>query len=123
MTDNSQNQVVRIPNLPLDKMVDDQGRATPSEMTFRQTLISNLQTLFGNEGCVVPVQSPTDVALIQNNFVVNQNTMQKQYTCQLGTILYSQHPTNYTMDKVLIAVRNDNTYPSTPPLFKTVTLT
>lgn len=114
--------VVRIPNLPLDKMVDEKGLATPTEMTFRQTLVSNLQRLFGAEGCVLPTQSPANVTLIQNNFVVNQNTMTKQYTTQLGTILYSQHPTDYTQDKVVIAVRNDNTYPATPPVFREVTL-
>lgn len=123
MTDYSQSSLVRIPNLPLDKMVDDQGRPSPTELTFRQTLVSNLQKLFGNEGCVVPVQSPGNVTLIQNNAVINQSTGVLNYTCQLGTILYSQHPTDYTMDKVVIAVRNDNTYPLTPPVFKTVTLT
>ena len=123
MTDFSQNQVVRIPNLPTDNMVDDGGHATPSELTFRQTLITNLQTLFGNEGCVVPTQNPTTMALIQNNAVVNQTTGNLEYTCKLGTILYVQHPTDYTQDKVVISVRNDNTYPATPPIFKKITLT
>ena len=123
MTSYSQNQVVRIPNLPLDKIVSDDGTATPTELTFRQTLISNLQTLFGNEGCVVPVQNPTTMTLIQNNAVVNQTTNTLEYTCQLGTILYVQHPTDYTQDKVVIAGRNDHDYPATPPIFKTITLT
>ena len=48
MSASTGDSIVRIPNLPLDKMVDENGRATPSELTFRQTLVSNLQTLFGH---------------------------------------------------------------------------
>jgi hypothetical protein len=113
---------IRIPNLPTGAIVDDKGIATDGESTFRRILITSLQKNFGNEGVVVPVQNPTDVLRIQNNSVYNPATGQQEYTCQLGTILYSQHPTDYTMDKVLIAVRNDNTYPATPPVFKQVTL-
>lgn len=113
---------IRIPNLPIGPIVEKNGVATDGESTFRRILITSLQKNFGNEGVVVPVQSPTDVLRIQNNSVYNPATGQQEYTCQLGTILYSQHPTDYTMDKVLIAVRNDNTYPATPPVFKQVTL-
>lgn len=123
MTASTGDSLVRIPNLPLDKMVDENGKATPSELTFRQTLVGNLQILFGQEGCVVPVQSPANITTIQNNSIINPTTGNPQFTCQLGTILYSQHPTDYTQDKVVIAVRNDNTYPATAPIFKTVTLT
>ncbi len=123
MSASTGDSIVRIPNLPLDKMVDENGRATPSELTFRQTLVSNLQTLFGQEGCVIPTQSPTNITIIQNNTIINPATGVAQYSCQLGTILYSQHPTDYTQDKVVIAVRNDNTYPATAPVFKQVTLT
>lgn len=123
MANDSQNQQVRIPNLPIGQMTDKNGNATPSEMTFRQTLLTNLQNILGNEGLVMPTQSPANVTLIQNNSILNPATELPIYTCQLGTILYSQHPTDYTMDKVVIAVRNDNTYPNTPPIFKKVTLT
>ena len=116
-------QTIRIPNLPLDKMVDESGNATPSELTFRQTLISNLQTLFGNEACAIPIQSPANIITIQNNKIINEATGIAQYSCQLGTILYSQHPTDYTQDKIVVAVRNDNTYPLTAPIFKTFTIT
>ena len=116
-------QTVRIPNLPVDQMVDANGYATPSELTFRQTLLSNLQTLFGNEGCVIPTQSPANATTIINNTIINPVTNTAQYSCQLGTMLYIRHPTDYTQDKVVIAVRNSNDYPVTAPIFKTVTLT
>lgn len=116
--DNIQRDSVRIPNLPLGKIVDDQGNPTPDEQTFRQALLTLLQNFSGPEGLVMPTQSAVNEALI----LANKN-IAGQYTCQLGTMLYIQHPTDYTMDKVVIAVRNDNTYPLTPPIFKTVTLT
>lgn len=112
----------RIPNLPTGPIVEKDGNPTDGESTFRRILITSLQKNFGNEGVVVPVQNPTDVLRIQNNSVYNPATAQQEYTCQLGTILYEQSPTDYTMDRVLIAVRNDNTYPATPPVFKQVTL-
>ena len=116
-------QTIRIPNLPIEKMVDENGNASPSELTFRQTLISNLQSLFGNEGSVIPIQNPIDANTIINNKIINPVTNIAQFSCLLGTMLYVQHPTDYTQDKVVIAVRNDNTYPITPPIFKVVTLT
>ena len=123
MTATTGDSIVRIPNLPIDKLVDEQGMPTPSEETFRQTLITNLQNLFGTEGCVVPTQDPTSLTTIQNNIIVNQSTDVAQFSCLPGTILYVQHPTDYTQDKVMIAVRNSNDYPLTAPVFKTVTLT
>jgi len=110
---------VNIPNLPaLSPVVDDNKMRTPTEQVFMDQLIQELRNNAGPEGLVPPTQSPSNITIIQNN----QNE-QGYYTCQLGTILYSQHPSDYTQDKVVIAVRNDNTYPTTPPLFKTVTLT
>lgn len=121
--DEQSTQPVRIPNLPIDKMVDDKGYATPSELTFRQSLLSNLQTLFGNEGSVIPTQSPDNATTIINNKTVDPATNVSKYSCALGTMLYVKHPTDYTQDKVVIAVRNDNTYPVTAPIFQKVTLT
>jgi hypothetical protein len=123
MTAATGDSLVRIPNLPLGNIVDENGNTTPSEETFRQTLVSNLQNLFGQEGCVIPIQTPTGATTIINNSIINEATGVAQYSCQLGTLLYIQDPTDYTQDKVVIAVRNDNTYPSTPPIFKTLTLT
>ncbi len=120
----ARSEVTRIPNLPLGQIVNDNGMATDDELAFRQALITSLQSYMGNEGLVAPTQiegsAPgTDyVTQIQNH----QNA-QGQYTCQLGTIIYSQHPTDYTQDKVVIAVRNSNDYPVSAPLFKTITLT
>lgn len=110
--------VVKIPNLPLGPIADEKGNATQAFLTFLQTLLSQLQLNFGAEGCVVPTQPTTNIATIQNN----QN-IQGQYTCQPGTILYVLNAADYTLDSVKIAVRNSNDYPSTAPLFKTVTLT
>lgn len=108
---------IRIPNLPLGKMSDEEGMPTDDELTFRQALVTSLQSYLGNEGLVTPVQSPTNAAIILNH----QNS-QDQYTCLLGTILYVQHPTDFAQDKLVVAVRADNTYPVTPPVFKEFTL-
>lgn len=122
------SQVIRVPNLPDGQIVDDQGYGTSDELNFRHTLITNLQRLFGSEGVVIPTQSngtaPLDfVTQIQNNQASNPITgMPGAYTCQLGTMLYVIDPNDYTQDKVMIAVRNTNDYPNSPPLFKTVTL-
>jgi len=114
---------VRIPNLPFEKMVNEKGEPTSSEMTFRQTLITGLQKYFGEEGLVMPTQTPLNLTIIQNNQFPNQSTGNNEFTCNLGTMIYVQHPTDYTLDKVMIAVRNSNDYPNSAPIFKTVTLT
>lgn len=113
MTDFSQNQTDRIPNLPLDKMVDEQGSATPTELTFRQTLVSNLQLLFGAEGCVVPSQSAANIATIQANTVINPATGLPQATTQAGTLLY-----NTDANSLMVAILVGGL-----PVFKTVTVT
>lgn len=117
------DSLVRIPTLPFDKMVDEQGNATPTESTFRQTLVGNLQTLFGQEGCVIPTQPPAGADTIINNKIINEATGIAEYSCKPGTLLYIQDPTDYTQDKVVVSVRNDNTYPITPLIFKTFTIT
>jgi len=110
---------MNIPDLTVSKVVEADGYPTPEEYQFRQNLIQSLQSVTSDEGLVSPTQSASNVTIIQNT----KNT-QGQYSCQLGTILYViADPNDYTQDKVMIAVRNDNTYPNTPPIFKTVTLT
>lgn len=106
-----------IPNLPVSKMVREDGYPSDVEYNFRQNLITALQRGAGNEGLVIPVQDAASAAVI-----LAAKDAQGQYTCQLGTMLYIKHPSDFTQDKVVIAVRNDNTYPDTPPVFKTVTL-
>jgi hypothetical protein len=108
------NEIVRIPTLPLDKMVDKEGTATPTEMTFRQTLISNLQTLFGSEGCVVPSQTDVNIALIQDNQYPDPISGAPVYTCGNGRILYDS-----VNNRILISIDNG----SGIPVFKQVTLT
>lgn len=110
---------MNIPNLPVAPIVDKDGNATDVELTFRQNLITALQQGAGQEGLVIPTVNPAELTTIQNN----QNP-QGQYTCALGTTLYVVvDPADYTQDKIVMAVRNDNNYPNSAPIFKQVTLT
>lgn len=114
-----QAQQIRVPNLPLGAMVDDNGNATAGESIFRQTLIRSLQQNFGNEGLVAPSQlnttAPNDaVMVIQNNQVVNQATGELQYTCQGGTLIYDS-----TNNNLLVCILDG----SGVPTFKKVTVT
>lgn len=114
---------MKIPNLPTAKLVEETGYPTSTELQFRQNLIQALQLGAGDGGLVAPTQ-PNSVLEPNVTKIQNNRDSQGSYTCQLGTILYViPDKTDYTKDKVMIAVRNDNTYPATPPLFKTVTLT
>ena len=106
-------QNVRIPNLPIDKMVDENGYASPSELTFRQTLLTNLQTNFGNEGCVVPSQTAANITIIQNNQVINPVTGLLEYSCKGGTLIY-----NTDANSLMVAILVGGV-----PTFKTVTVT
>lgn len=111
-------QQIRVPNLPIGKIVDENGVATSSEITFRQVLITSLQKNFGNEGLVAPSQTnagPSDAVLtIQNNKVLNPGTGQLEYTCQGGTLIYDS-----TNNNLLVCIL-DNTG---VPTFKIVTVT
>lgn len=99
--------VVRVPNLQSNKITDKDGNATDDELTFRHTLITNLQKLFGNEGCVVPTQSAANITIIQNNTVTNPGTgLSNVYTCQYGTILYDS-----TNNEIKIALNNGSDMP------------
>ncbi len=109
---------LRIPILHQDKIVDEKGMPTQAEWAFRQSLTTSLQNYIGNQGLVIPVQNQSDANLILNN-----QDIQGTFTCQLGTMLYIRDSVSFMNDKVVIAVRNDNTYPVTPPIFKQVTLT
>lgn len=77
------SQVIRVPNLPIGKMVGENGEATDDEMLFRQTLVSSLQRLFGSEGCVLPTQSYANMLVIQNKQLPSG-----AYSCAFGTGLY-----------------------------------
>jgi hypothetical protein len=113
-----QPQQVRVPNLPLGAMVDENGIPTPSEITFRQTLIRSLQQNFGNEGLVAPSQLNTTapnnaIAVIQNNRVVNQASGELEYTLVPGTLVYDA-----TNNNLLVAILVGDT-----PVFKIVNVT
>ena len=125
---NIQRNRIRIPNLPMGPLVDQNGMPTDEEQTFRQALITLLQTFIGDEGLVIPTQDEASELLIQNNTeetpAGTYGTPIVTYTCALGTMLYViPDPNDYTHDKVVVAVRNSNDYPDSAPLFKTVTLT
>lgn len=125
---NIERNTVRIPNLPMGPLVDKNGMPTDEEQTFRQALVTLLQTFLGDEGLVMPTQDEDSATLIQNNTEETPSgsygTPIVTYTCALGTMLYViVDPDDYTQDKVVIAVRNTNDYPDSAPLFKEVTLT
>lgn len=116
--------VVRIPNLPSGRMVDENGMPTEEELTFRQALLTLLQDLFGPEGLVMPAQNQANVTAIQNNQAQAQGASDSLvYTCQFGTFLYipstSSDPT-MPNDSVVVSMQNGV---DGAPLFKTVTVT
>lgn len=108
MTTISDSQVIRVPNLPMGQIVNEQGFPTDDELTFRQTLLTNLQRFIGNEGIVAPTQTNTNILSIQNNTNANG-----QYTCAFGTLIYDA-----TNNKLLAAI-DDGTG---KPIFKEVNL-
>lgn len=83
-------QNIRVPNLPIDKMVDADGYATPSEMTFRQSLVTGLQRNFGEEGVVPPSQDTQSINKIQNNITIDPSTNTPLYTAKGGTLIYDE---------------------------------
>lgn len=88
-------QQIRVPNTPIERMVDDQGYPTPATQTFLYTLITSLQQNFGNEGLVAPSQPqditttpPTDtISVIQYNTIVDAAGVAKE-SLQNGAFLY-----------------------------------
>ena len=97
--------VIRVPNLPNGKIVDEEGNASDDELTFRQGLVSSLQQNFGNEGVVVPSQtnaaSPDNfIRQIQDNRTPNPVTgAPDQYTCGFGRFLYDA-----TNNRILVSI-------------------
>lgn len=99
--------IIRVPNLPIGQIVNEKGFATDDELTFRQTLITQLQQNFGGEGCVVPTQtnepaSPTNtdpsqilsIRQIQDNRLPNGD-----YTCGFGRLIYDA-----TNNRILVSI-------------------
>lgn len=104
--------MTRIPDLPLGRMVTEEGEPTDEELTFRQSLISNLQSWVGNEGLVAPTQTAADITIIQNNTQGNQSGF-TMYTCGFGRILY-----DVTNNKMVVSI-DDGTG---VPIFKEIML-
>lgn len=90
---------IRIPNLPNGKIINDDGTATDDELTFRTTLISQLQANFNNEGCVVPTQSNSAAPDNYINQIQNNQNAQGQYTCGFGRFLYDS-----TNNRILVSI-------------------
>lgn len=91
--------VIRVPNLPVGKIVDDNGNSTDDELTFRQALITSLQNNFGNEGVVIPSQ--TNDAAPDNfiNQIQNNQLPNGEYTCGFGRFLYDA-----TNNRILVSI-------------------
>lgn len=125
---NIQRNIIRIPNLPVGPIVDDNGQPTDQETSFRQSLITLLQTFMGDEGLVMPSQSAANVTIIQNNVEVTPagtyGTPITSYSCDYGTMIYQVNddtPTPHPLkDEVVVAV-NDGATPN-KPVFRQVFL-
>lgn len=108
------NPVIRIPNLPQGKIANEDGTITQEWLTFMQTFISNMQSLFDPEGVVLPTQAAADISIIEANTEVNPSGGSPVFTTEYGTGLY-----NSTANSIMFAVDGGGGV----PLFKTVTLT
>jgi len=107
-----------IPNLPVGKIVDEDGNPTDEELQFRQQLITTLQSIVGPEGLIAPSQTAANITTIATNTVQNpSNPLTTVYTAQYGTIIYeSDAGSPDTSMKVIV---NDGT---NVPVIKTFTL-
>lgn len=116
---------IRIPTLPVGKIVDENGNPTDDEIQFRQALITLLQNVLGEEGLIMPSQNSASVTLIQNNTQeVPGASDSPVYTCQFGTMIYRPSTTKFPVapnDAVLVSM-NDGTV-NQAPIFKTITVT
>lgn len=108
-----------IPNLPVGRIVDNDGTPTDEELIFRQQLIESLQRIVGPEGLVSPSQTSADITIIATHQVPDpSNPSNSVYTVDFGTILYeTDASTPETSMKVIV---DDGTG---VPVIKTFTLT
>jgi len=104
---------VRIPNLPVGKIVDENGMPTNEELTFRQALLSLLQQFMGTEGLVMPSQSTANINTIVANTNNTEGATGTVYTCNPGTFLYDS-----TTNNIMVTVLSGGV-----PTLKTVTIT
>lgn len=114
MTLPADKQIVRIPNLPMGHIVEDGGMPTDDELTFRQTLITNLQRLIGNNGVVLPSLTSLEIADLANQKRYEPGQLASaQYTTAFGTLVYDS-----TTNEIKAAI-DDGTG---KPIFKVVKL-
>ena len=119
------NPNIRIPNLPVGRIVDENGYPTVEEQTFRQTLLTLLQNNLGDMGTVVTSLSQDNINRIVNNtqsMDVPGNSPILTYTCPFGTLFYNidapsmSNPGGYGLQ---VTVNNG----SNIPVLKTVIIT
>ena len=114
---------IRIPNLPIGKIVDENGLPTAEEQMFRQNLITALQLLFGNQGVVVTSQDQANITAIQNNVAqkLSGTSYLSYYTCQFGTMIYKPSTATYpAVPNDYLAVAMDDGTSNHAPLFKRI---
>lgn len=105
-----------IPQLPVSKIVEEDGYPTSEELLYRQNLQQALQLGASEEGLVAPTQLYAQMLIIQNAL----NT-QGIHTCQFGTCLYvPDFPVSSVATPSIVFCVPDG---SGNPLFKRVTLT
>ena len=97
-----------IPQLPVSKIVEEDGYPTSEELLYRQNLQQALQLGASEEGLVAPTQDAANITVIQNN--MNE---QGQTTCAAGTLIY-----NSTTNQLQVAILVGGS-----PQFMTVTVT
>lgn len=99
---------MNIPNLPVDKMIDENGNPSGPELIFRQTLVQALQQGAGPEGLVVPSQTTSNITIIVNNQLPNG-----EYSCLPGTLLFDSD-----LNELKVVILSGGV-----PTLKTVTIT
>lgn len=108
-----------IPNLPVGKIVDENGNPTDEELQFRQQLITTLQAIIGPEGLIAPAQTSSNINTIATNTAQNpSNPSTTVYTARYGTIIYESNAVS--SDTSMKVIVNDG---FNVPIIKTITLT
>lgn len=113
-------QVIRIPNLPVGKWVNEDGTPSDDFLTFMQALIVQLNRNMGNEGLVAPSQPEANIDIIEANATQQYVGGPVSRTCQFGTFIYQTDSLD-PLTSVKVAV--EDPIGSGIPVFKTVTLT
>jgi hypothetical protein len=99
---------MRIPNIPVGKVLNEEGYLSDEFKTFFYELIKTMQENLGDEGLVSPTQTASNLTIIQNNVLPNG-----AYSCKFGTTLYDS-----TNNTGRFAIDNG----SGAPIFKTFVL-